>query len=341
MRAYVGSVLYQFYLCAILSAEHLTFAFIQARLPLSEILDCLWRQYKHYVNNTVTDDGDGWWREVFQNFRLVCTTWKYAHDQLTKDLTLSYELRPTTEFMRAQYRYQLDEFRQPSLEDMTAFMTRFPSLRFLTVIDPCLPELINLTRDDDVVERMWSDLLHTLPSLDGLSIRNLGGRKCRDSNYLTVLTGLTALTKLILVGECYFSNLRPLASLTTLMKLDLRGAHDIVTDDQLRSLADLTNLTELDLEGCDKLSTIGFATLCFFTDLESLDLTGTRVKKDVVLSIAHKLTSLTDLFVSTRLTYADQLVEDEPKQWEADCDELRLMRQRQLIQRPDYDVFRV
>jgi hypothetical protein len=208
------------------------------------------------------------------------------------------------------------------------------------VIDPCLPELINFTRDDDVVERMWSNLLHTLPSLEGIEIRNLGGRKCRDANYLTVLTGMTALTKLDLVGECYFSNLRPLASLTTLTRLDLRGAHEIVNDDQIRYLADLTNLTELDLEGCHKLSTIGFATLCCFTDLESLDLTGTRVKEDVVLSIVHKLTYLTELFVSTRLTYADLLVE-EPDHWEANCDLLRLVRRRQLIQRPDYDVFRV
>jgi len=133
-----------------------------------------------------------------------CTTWKYAHDQFTKRLTLSYELRPTAKHILDQYRFQLDEFRQPSQSHMTEFMTRFPSLQFLTVIDPCLPELINFTRDGDVVKRMWSNLLHTLPSLKGLEIRNLGGRKCRNGNYLTALTGMTALTALSCRGMLFF-----------------------------------------------------------------------------------------------------------------------------------------
>ena len=219
-------------------------------------------------------------------------------------------------------------------------MTRFPSLQFLTVIDWCLPELINFTRNGDVVKRMWSNLLHTLPSLKGLEIRNLGGRKCRNGNYLTALTGMIALTKLCLVGECFFSDLRPLASLTTLTYLDLRGAHEILNDDQIKYFSDLTNLTDLDLEGCHKLSTSGFATLGCFTTLEHLDLTDTRVRVDVVLSIVLKLTHLTDLFLSTQLTHADLPVE-EVGQWQADCDLLRIRRQRQLFQRPNYDVFRV
>ena len=75
------------------------------------------------------------------------------------------------------------------------------------------------------------------------------------------------------------------------MYLDLRGAHEILNDDQIRYLADLTNLTDLDLEGCHKPSTSGFATLGCFTALERLDLTDTRVRVDVVLSIVLKLVS--------------------------------------------------
>ena len=97
-------------------------------------------------------------------------------------VTLSYELRPTAKHILDQYRFQLDEFRQPSQSHMMEFMTRFPGLQFLTMIDPCLPELVNFTRDGDVVKRMWSNLLHTLPSLKGLEIRNLGGRKCGNGN---------------------------------------------------------------------------------------------------------------------------------------------------------------
>jgi|AntRauMFilla1563_2_1112583.scaffolds.fasta_scaffold105709_1 hypothetical protein len=93
---------------------------------------CCLRMYEDAVEDGDEDDDNGF-LEGFQNFRLVCTTWKFAHDQFTKRMPLSYELRPTAEHILDQYRFQLDEFRQPSLSDMMKYMTRFPSLQYLAV----------------------------------------------------------------------------------------------------------------------------------------------------------------------------------------------------------------
>jgi hypothetical protein len=223
---------------------------------------------------------------------------------------------------------------------MTIFVARFPSVQKVHVIDHTLPELIDLTDGPADLTRplVWSSVVHMLPSsIISLRISNLGGRRCSNNNFLTALTGLTSLTQLFLQGECYFSDVRPLASLTSLKTLDISSAHEILTDDQFRYLADLTNLTDLYLEGCHKLSTQGFATLRCFTALVRLDLTGTGVSEDEVLSLVATLTRITCLFLPMKLTSADRpLWEDE---WQADCGLLRIRRRCQLDERPYYDVF--
>jgi hypothetical protein len=155
----------------------------------------------------------------------------------------------------------------------------------------------------------WYNALESLvpTKIRSLSIRNVKRHVNNPGNDylapLAVFKGLAELSFGPWIGRV--SDVRALAGLKTLTKLNLRGIWESVDDAAFSSLAVLTNLTALSLKECEYLSENGFKTLLYFSALTALDIGGTIIDDELstiiiddVLGILARLTGLTQLDMS-------------------------------------------
>ena len=128
------------------------------------------------------------------------------------------------------------------------------------------------------------------------------------------------LLKMLSLSMCdQVSDVRPLSSLTRLIKLDLRSCYSItgagfaclsfltslqdlnvcdtkINDEGLRAITtSLTRLIKLSLGSCNSITGAGFACLSFLTSLQDLFVSRTKINNEGLRAISTSLTRLAKL----------------------------------------------